>query len=246
MRKYGLIGYPLSHSFSPSFFSKKFEREGIVASYESYEMEGLDELHKLFDLGILGLNVTIPHKQNVIPYLNRLSPEAQAVGAVNTIKVVGDELHGYNTDVYGYRQSLLKMRSVEDYSSIKTLILGSGGGAKAVQYVMEGLGSSCYRVSRNLSTGADFIYSSFRYDSMSKYGIIVNTTPLGMYPNIDVMPPIPYWELHSNQLVYDLIYNPEKTLLLKRAENKGCSIQNGLEMLILQAERSWEIWNSDD
>lgn len=244
IKKYGLIGYPLSHTFSPSYFGKKFERENISAEYLAYELEQVEQFVGLFESGLSGLNVTIPYKEKVLPFLDVIDEASLAIGAVNTIKNIEGKLHGYNTDVYGFEKSLLGLKLPFDISNSKSLVMGTGGASKAIQYVLNSLGSHCVKVSRNLTTGADITYATFRNDSIKEYDILVNTTPLGMYPKVEESPAIPYWELSSKHLVYDLIYNPEKTLLLKRAEERGSVIKNGSEMLVLQAEKSWEIWNT--
>lgn len=241
-RKFGLIGYPLSHSFSPTYFENKFKAENIDGEYLAYELESLDELQRIVDIGVIGLNVTLPYKELIIDYLDEVDELALQVGAVNTIKVEGSRLIGFNSDIYGFQESITKLP--HRIKGAKTLIMGTGGAARAVQFVMERLGSKCTKVSRSLKTGADITYPTFRIDSLKEYSILINTTPLGMYPEVDKTPAIPHWEITSKHLVYDLIYNPEKTLLLKQAEERGARIKNGYEMLVLQAEKSWEIWNT--
>jgi len=240
MKKYGLIGYPLTHSFSPKFFAEKFEDEGIQAEYKSYPIEQAETFLKLFEQGLSGLNVTIPYKEKVMPYLDKLSPEAKAIGAVNTIKKEGDLLVGYNTDVYGFEISLLYCEGYKCLANKGALVLGSGGAAKAISYVLNKLGFEVSIVSR---TAGDLRYSDLDESVMRDNSLIINTTPLGMYPLVEHSPAIPYAYLGSQHLLYDLVYNPDKTVFLKNAEIQGASIKNGAQMLILQAEKSWEIWN---
>ncbi len=244
MKKYGLIGYPLSHTFSPGYFTKKFRSEGICAEYKAYELEDLSSINELFGSGILGLNVTIPYKEKVLPYLDTLEGFAAEIKSVNTISKVGNRLVGSNTDVYGFQHSLLKLDLPFRLEGSSALVLGTGGASKAINYVLEQLGVTIYAVSRTKTTDTDFDYNSLAKEDLSAFNIIVNTTPLGMYPNEEKVPDINLTQISSNHLVYDLIYNPQKTLLLNGAEANGAVIQNGLEMLKLQAEKSWEIWNA--
>jgi len=239
--KYGLIGYPLSHSFSPKFFKKKFERESIDAEYKAYEIEKVEQFLEVMKQGVLGLNVTIPYKEKVLPFLDRVEPSAAEVGAVNTIKNQEGKLVGYNTDVYGFSYCLRGLELPFDFVSSKALILGTGGASKAVQYALESLGVSCDKVSR---TGPGLTYGQLTENHMLETSIIVNTTPLGMYPKEANCPAIPLKFITNRHLVFDLIYNPEKTVLLTEALQRGAIIKNGAEMLVLQAERSWEIWNN--
>lgn len=239
-KKYGLIGYPLSHTFSPGYFKNKFEQEKIAdCVYASYELSDIKQFLDLVkDKAIHGLNVTIPYKEMVMQYLDDLSPEAKAIGAVNTIKFQAGKLIGYNTDVMGFEDSLKEL--IGENVIKKSLVLGSGGAAKAVSYVLKNLGIDNKVVSR--SDKGDIRYTDL-VGNFDQYQLIVNTSPLGMYPKLDTCPDIPYDEINDNHFFYDLIYNPEKTLFLKRAEGNGARIKNGHRMLIIQAERSWEIWN---
>jgi len=244
-KKYGLIGYPLGYSFSPNYFAKKFQKESISAEYKAYPIPQISDLHKLLESGVDGLNVTIPYKEKVLPLLDEIDEEAKAIGAVNTIKKVEGKLVGYNTDIIGFRQSLLGIELPFELSGSRALILGTGGASKAINYVLSNLGIICHYASRK----ADNERNVFSYDQLSQfhlscYAVIVNTTPLGTYPNVEEIPNIPIWDLGPDQLVYDLIYNPERTRLLRDAESLGCHTKNGLEMLELQAEKSWEIWNT--
>jgi len=237
--KFGLIGYPLEHSFSPDYFANKFKSLGIKKSeYLAYPIENISQVNEIFNKGLAGLNVTIPYKEKVIPYLDELSDEAYEINAVNTIKITEGRKVGYNTDVYGFEMSLksfLGNRKVEH-----ALILGTGGASKAIKFVLCKLNINFSIVSRN----PDFLmYSQLTEDIIQKNKLIINTTPLGMYPNIEECPNLPYSALTDQHFLFDLVYNPEKTLFLKQGEMHNCNIKNGYEMLILQAEKSWEIWN---
>ncbi len=242
MKLYGLIGYPLSHSFSQKYFTEKFHRENLhEVAYELYPLPSIDAFPELLrgNPSLAGLNVTIPYKEVVIPYLHDLSPEAQAVGAVNVIKFTKNALIGYNSDVFGFEKSLNKYSMTHDLTA---LILGTGGAAKAVAYVLYKLGIGYRYVSRN--PGPKMLgYNDLDKDVLQRVSIIVNSSPLGMHPHVDQAPPIPYHLLTKNHLLYDLVYNPEKTLFLKLGEKQGARIQNGLEMLYFQAEKAWQIWN---
>lgn len=239
MRKFGLIGYPLSHSFSPGFFAKKFEKEGIDdAEYKAYPLEHIESFPELFSDELVGINVTIPYKEKVIPFMDELSPAVQEIGALNTILFRDGKKIGYNTDVYGFQTSISEW--CDDHLPKKALILGSGGAAKAVKYVCSALDISYKVISRS---NPKWNYGALNKELLNEHLLIVNTTPLGMYPNEDKCPDLPYQYISEKHYVYDLIYNPEKTLFLSKAEDQGAKIKNGLEMLILQAEGSWQIWN---
>jgi shikimate dehydrogenase len=249
MRQYGLIGHPLTHSFSEKYFSEKFRKENISADYKNYPIAQIQELPALLlqNKTLSGFNVTIPYKESVIPYLNDLDTIAGKVGAVNCVKVENENgsllLKGYNTDVYGFKQSIKPF--LESHHS-KALILGAGGASKAVAYVLGELGFEFYHVVRNekLPAGNYFNYSALNEYMMNTFKLIVNTTPVGMFPDIDQAPAIPYQFINSSHLLYDLIYNPEETMFLKKGTANGAATLNGLSMLHLQAEKSWEIWNS--
>lgn len=245
MRRYGLIGFPLGHSFSKGFFAEKFAREGIAdACYDTFPLAQIGELANLLNQhpDLQGFNVTIPYKEAVIPYLTRLDATAAAVGAVNCVHLTGHERVGYNTDVLGFGQSL---RGVQGgrwaQAGQHALILGTGGAAKAVEYVLRQLGHTVQYVSRTPADASVLAYTDLR--DLSHIDLIVNTTPLGMSPHTERCPDIPYEQLTARHLVFDLIYNPAQTLLLQRAAASGAATQNGLEMLHLQAEASWAIWN---
>lgn len=229
----------MSHSFSPQYFNTKFEKEGIKnTQYLTFPMEVLDDMRKLQEQypGLMGLNVTIPHKENVIPFLDELDPVAKEVGAVNTIKIIGDKWIGYNTDIIGLRSSIADW--LDSLSIQSALILGSGGASKSVAYVLNNETIQ----TRTISRSGQYTYGSVDENLLNKTDLIVNTTPLGMYPDEDLCPPIPYSFLNSKHFLLDLIYNPEKTIFLTRGEKRGAKIRNGLKMLHVQAEAAWDIW----
>ncbi|MES2448048.1 MAG: shikimate dehydrogenase [Bacteroidota bacterium] len=246
MRTFGLIGFPLSHSFSKKFFSEKFENEQIAdCKYELYPIVHADEIKELIanNSSLCGLNVTIPHKVNVLPFLNEVDAAAAEIGAVNCIAinqtVETPFLKGYNTDAYGFAESLKPL--LESHHK-KALIFGDGGAAKAVKYVLTQLRISYLSVVRNPAPDA-ILYSAVTAEILKDYTLLINTTPLGMLPNLDSYPVIPYQHIGEQHLAYDLVYNPEETAFLTKVKAQGGKIKNGLEMLYLQAERSWEIWN---
>ncbi len=246
---YGLLGYPLGHSFSKNYFNDKFASEGIDAEYINFEIPSITDLKEVLDdhPELSGLNVTIPYKEQVMPYLDALDPEAEAIGAVNVIKILRSdsvddddfELIGYNSDVVGFRNSLSPLLTPERK---KALILGTGGAAKAVRQGLISLGVEPVYVSRTAREGM-LTYDDLTPEVMAEYKVIVNTTPLGMYPKVDACPPIPYEYLTPGHLLYDLIYNPDVTTFMKKGRAHGAEVKNGLEMLLLQAFESWRIWN---
>jgi shikimate dehydrogenase len=243
---YGLVGKKLSHSFSKKHFSEKFENEQIKAEYNLYELPNISSFPDLIAQNphLCGLNVTIPYKTEVIPFLDALSPEAQAVGAVNTIKITQDKkLIGYNTDIYGFSISLKHFW--KDYKKEnRAFILGTGGASKAVEYVLRNdfLMENILKISRNKTENQNVL----SYNELEKIdftnALIVQTTPVGMYPNVQENPFFPFEKLNSTNFVIDLIYNPTETLFLSKAKENGAKICNGLEMLHLQAEKAWKIW----
>jgi shikimate dehydrogenase len=247
MKLLGLIGYPLTHSFSKRFFAEKFEKEGISGwEYDLYPIQDINELPRLISAtpALAGLNVTIPYKQSVIPLLGQLAEDARLVGAVNTIKIDRTkrklELTGYNTDTYGFEKSLEPL--LKSYH-ISALVLGTGGASKAVQYVLSKLGIDHTLISRK--KGGDILsYVDITPELVSANKLIINTTPLGMFPNVREYPPIPYVALGDRHILYDLVYNPEETEFLKKGRAQGATVKNGLEMLHLQAEKAWEIWTA--
>lgn len=246
-RLFGLIGFPLSHSFSKQYFSEKFVRERITdAYYELFPLSALDQLPGLLNRhsNLQGLNVTIPYKQQILPYLHHIDEGAKAVGAVNTVYITeGQSLIGFNTDVYGFENSLyawlLKERGqLED---MRGLILGTGGAAKAVAYALRRLGLPHDWVSRRPEAGQ----LGYEKLELGAYHLIVNTTPLGMSPKVEQCPAIPYDQLGPQHYLYDLVYNPESTLFMQKGAAQGAKVKNGLEMLIGQAEKAWEIWQRE-
>lgn len=248
MDKYGLIGYPLGHSFSIGYFNERFENENIDAKYINFEIPSIDDLPEVLASNpqLKGLNVTIPYKEKVIPFLDSVSPEARAIGAVNVIRVThkGNKviLKGFNSDVIGFTKSIEPML---EKCHKKTLILGTGGASKAVNYGLKSLGLETVFVSR-YERPDTIQYESITPDVVKEYNVIVNCTPLGMYPHSDECPKLPYEALDSHNILYDLIYNPDQTLFMKKGLAHGAQVKNGLEMLLLQAFASWEFWNGKE
>ena len=246
MEKYGLIGYPLGHSFSISYFNQRFQDEGIDAVYENFEIPAIEALDEIINTNpeLRGLNVTIPYKEKVMPFLDNISPEARAIGAVNVIKVIHEgkdvKLKGYNSDVIGFTKSIEPMLDKKWHQ--KALILGTGGASKAVNYGLKHLGLETVFVSR-YERPDTIQYSKITPDVVQEYRVIVNCTPVGMYPKTEVCPPLPYEAMDSHTILYDLIYNPYETLFMKRGAQYGAQTKNGLEMLLLQAFSSWEFWH---
>ncbi len=248
MDKYGLIGYPLGHSFSVSYFNQKFADEHIDATYENFEIPSIDLLPEVLDSNpeLRGLNVTIPYKEKVIPFLDSVTPEARAIGAVNVIRVTHTgkkqvTLKGYNTDAVGFTKSIEPM--LDNKWHKKALILGTGGASKAVNYGLHSLGLETLFVSRFERPGT-IQYGSITPEVIQEYNVIVNCTPVGMYPNTEACPPLPYEAMDNHTILYDLIYNPDTTLFMKKGEAHGANVKNGLEMLLLQAFASWEFWRN--
>lgn len=246
MRIFGLIGKTLGHSFSPGFFEEKFLRENLPDS--TYRLFPLPEISNITELAINnpeieGFNVTIPYKQDVIPYLHEIAPDARELGAVNTIKITRTgnrvKFSGYNTDTFGFQHACAALRFRHP-----ALILGTGGSARAVQFVLNTYQIPFLSVSRKPEQDNVLSYDDLDENILKKYRLIINTTPLGMYPKVKACPQIPYEKLSRQHFLYDLIYNPAETEFLKRGRNAGAHTQNGQLMLELQAERSWEIWNS--
>ena len=240
---YGLIGYPLSHSFSKKHFSEKFEKEKISDSYyELFPLENIKTFPQLIQQypNLVGLNVTIPYKEQVIPYLDELDEGANAIGAVNTIRLKEGRLIGFNTDVYGFEISL---RAFLSQPVQKALVLGTGGAAKAINYVLGKMEIESLTVSRSPSKG-DVTYHDLTRDILTQHQLIINTTPLGMSPAIDTFPDISYHYLSENHFLYDLVYNPEETSFMQKGAKFGAATHNGLKMLYLQAEKAYQIWTS--
>ncbi|MDD7273154.1 MAG: shikimate dehydrogenase [Prevotellaceae bacterium] len=245
MDKYGLIGFPLGHSFSVSYFNEKFRNEGIDAQYINYEIPNIADLAEILSStpNLRGLNVTIPYKEKVMTYLDEISPEAKAIGAVNVIRVEhrGNNVYlkGFNSDVIGFTQSIEPI--LERYHQ-KALILGTGGAAKAVDYGLRSLGIETKFVSTKKSLEG-LTYHDITPKIIKQFNVIVNCTPLGMYPNIEQCPELPYEAMDNHTLLYDLIYNPDETLFMQKGRENGATVKNGLEMLLLQAFANWEFWN---
>ncbi|MBP3251567.1 MAG: shikimate dehydrogenase [Prevotella sp.] len=244
MDKYGLIGFPLGHSFSISYHNQRFADEGINAKYLNFEIPSIEELPQVLSQNpeLKGLNVTIPYKEKVLEFLDYISPEARAIGAVNVIRVVHEGkktmLRGYNSDVIGFTQSIEPM--IESYHK-KALILGTGGSSKAIAYGLRTLGIEPVMVSR-YQRPKTIQYQDITPEVVKEYSIIVNCTPVGMFPHVDECPQLPYEALDERNILYDLIYNPDETLFMRRGAAQGASVKNGLEMLLLQAFASWEFW----
>jgi len=246
MDKYGLIGYPLGHSFSISYFNQKFQDEAINAVYENFEIPTIDALPEVIDSNpnLQGLNVTIPYKEKVLPFLDSISPEARAIGAVNVIRIIHNgkniKLKGYNSDVIGFTKSIAPMLDKKWHK--KAIILGTGGASKAIDYGLRNLGLETVFVSRYERPGT-IQYNTINADVVREYNVIVNCTPLGMYPKTEECPELPYEAMDNHTILYDLIYNPDETLFMKRGKQYGAQTKNGLEMLLLQAFASWEFWH---
>jgi shikimate dehydrogenase len=244
MRKFGLIGYPLTHSFSRNYFMEKFAREQIPdCSYENFPLEFLQQLSMvLSDPSLCGLNVTIPYKEQVIPFLHQCHEIVQKINACNCIKIQDGKLYGYNTDTLGFEISLVKKLQLHHR---KALILGTGGASKAVEYVLQKLGIETLFVTRRPRTSTtDIRYEQVNEALLRSHTLVINTTPVGMYPEIAESPPLPYHGLTPEHYLFDLVYNPAKTLFLQKGEERGAVIENGYDMLLLQAEESWRIWST--
>jgi shikimate dehydrogenase len=241
--RFGIIGFPLEHSFSPVYFNNKFQQEGkhdyLYVKCPLSRIEAFPDLLKQYD-DWEGFNVTIPYKEKIIPYLNRLSEQAAAIGAVNCIRVTKGETIGYNTDAIGFQRSLLPLLKPIHR---RALVLGTGGASRAVTYVLRQLQIPYRLVSRHRQPEV-FTYDELSADIVAEHLLIINTTPVGMYPHVDEAPPLPYSSIGRDHILFDLIYNPPLTKFLEYGQQRGARIQNGYEMLILQAEASWEIWNS--
>ena len=244
MDKYGLIGYPLGHSFSIGYHNQRFADEGINAKYINFEIASIEQLMEVIGQNpeLKGLNVTIPYKEKVMEYLDYISPEARAIGAVNVIRVIHEGskivMRGYNSDVIGFTQSIEPM--LESFHK-KALVLGTGGAAKAINFGLKSLGLETVFVSRYERPGT-VLYKSLTADDIKEYNVIVNCTPCGMFPHTNECPNLPYEAMDSHTLLYDLIYNPDETMFMHKGRERGATVKNGLEMLLLQAFASWEFW----
>lgn len=246
MKKYGLVGYPLGHSFSMGYFNEKFKNEAINAVYENFEIPDIQDITTVIGSNpdLAGFNVTIPYKEKVRDYLDYIAPEAAEIGAVNVVKVThnGERavLKGFNSDVVGFVNSIKPLlRPLHK----KALVLGTGGASKAVEYGLRKLGLETIKVSRTEKDNT-ITYGQVTPELLSEYKVIVNCTPCGMAPHFDECPNLPYDSIDDSFLLYDLIYNPEETLFLRKGKEKDATVKNGLEMLLLQAEEGWNIWNS--
>lgn len=253
MDKYGLIGYPLGHSFSRQFFTEKFAREGIDAVYENYEIADASQLIDIVihNPELRGLNCTIPHKQAIIPLLDELSDEAREIGAVNVVCICRNtpvtlsdgtqrpRLKGYNSDAIGFANSIKPLLTLNHHNA---LVLGTGGASRAICFALTKLGIQWTYVSRSRKPGM-MCYDDITPETLRHYEVVVNCSPVGMYPHIDEAPRLPYEAMDERHLLYDLVYNPEMTEFMKRGAERGATVKNGLEMLHLQAIASWEIWN---
>lgn len=238
MKTYGLIGKNISYSFSRNYFANKFKKEDIKNSqYINFDIDNLSELNNIFNTDNFGFNVTIPYKEVIIPYLDSLDFHAEKIGAVNTIKIENEKKIGFNTDWIGFKKSIEPLLNSHH---TKALILGTGGASKAVIYALDQLKIETLMVSRY----GEISYEDLSEEIIQNHAIIINCTPVGTFPNVDAAPEIPYHFITKNHLAYDLIYNPAETLFLKKCKEKGAVVKNGLEMLEIQAEASWKIWNS--
>lgn len=243
MRRYGLIGYPLTHSFSQKFFNEKFELLGLYdCVYSNFSLKEISELSPLLEnqIDLYGLNITIPYKKKVLDFLTDATEVVTKIGACNCIHIHAGKITGYNTDVFGFEQSLLPYLQSHHTSA---LVLGTGGASAAVEFVLEKLGIAIQFVSRK-SSDKSISYNQVDKDMLASHQLIINTTPLGMYPNADFFPAIPYQFLTPDHHLYDMIYNPAETKFIEKGKWQGASTQNGMDMLILQAEESWRIWNT--
>ena len=245
MEKYGLIGYPLGHSFSKNFFNDKFQAENIEAEYVNFEISSIQELKSVItnNPDLRGLNVTIPYKEQVIPFLDKISDQVKLIGAVNVIafeRLKGKlKLIGYNSDIIGFKNSIEPLLTPDHK---KALVLGTGGSAKAIYYGLKQLGVEPTFVSREKTSPDVLTYDDLLPEIMESHQVIVNCTPVGMWPNIEDCPNIPYHLLTESHLLYDLLYNPNETLFMKRGKEHEAVVKNGLEMLLLQAFASWDFW----
>ena len=240
IRVFGLIGFPLGHSFSKRYFEEKFTKEEIEdAEYRNFALAQIEDVQRVLDTpGIRGFNITVPYKESILPFVDELSEMAEAIGAVNCVRVSNGKTFGFNTDVYGFKKAF------ENMIKLPCLIIGTGGGSKAVQMALSKIGLEYKSVSREQGRG-DLVYDDIDEALLEKYPVLINCTPLGMSPDILTYPPLPYNLLGENNLAIDLIYNPEETKFLSLCSERECKTQNGMKMLGFQAEKSWEIWNEE-
>lgn len=239
MKRYGLIGKSLGHSFSKGFFEKFFDDNNIDASYENFEIESIEEIESLLKNGVAGYNVTIPYKETVIPFLDELDPIASSIGAVNVIEIKNGKTKGFNSDAYGFHQSIKPFLTNKHERAV---VFGSGGASKAVVYALKSIGVNPIVISRSPSQG-QFSYNDVNENMIKACKLVVNTTPIGTFPKVEECLSLPFQSMTEDHLVVDLIYNPEKTEFLKRSEEFGATVMNGYSMLKLQAMKAWEIWN---
>lgn len=241
MRLFGLIGKPLTHSFSKSYFTERFTRTGIAdCQYENFELPSIDALHLLLrQPGLSGLNVTIPYKEQVLPFLDAVSPEVRIIGACNCIRIRNGKLEGFNTDHTGFSGSIKPLLRPHHKNA---LVFGTGGASKAICYALQQLGIQYQLVSRKAGAGV-ITYASLTNDLVAAHQLLVNTTPIGTYPDNDAALPIPYEGMGTGHLLFDVVYNPPRTAFLKAGAQRGAAVLNGERMLVLQAEESWRIWN---
>ncbi len=244
MTSYGLIGKTLSHSFSKKYFTEKFLSEGLTDHrYDLFELESIEEVRELAKKpDLLGFNVTIPYKESIIPYLSKVEEKARNIGAVNVVKLVSGKMEGYNSDYYGFKESLVSWLP-ESRNNLKAIILGTGGASKAVSTALDDLQIPYIRVSRKRGEKDILKYDQVSRSVLNEYKIIINTTPVGMSPRVEFKPQLPYECITGAHFLYDLVYNPLETEFLKQGKSRGAQIKNGLEMLHLQAEKSWLIWH---
>ena len=242
MKTYGLIGRSLGHSFSKSFFEYYFRENEIDARYENFELDTIQEVKELLNSGVSGFNVTIPYKEEIIPFLDELSPDAKAIGAVNVVQIKDGKAIGHNTDAFGFHQSIKPFLTNRHERAI---IFGTGGASKAVEFVLKGIGVDVIFVSRNPKGEKQFHYNEVNHHMLQACKLLVNTTPVGTFPNVNEFLDIPYSFLSHEHLAVDLIYNPEKTKFLEYAESEGAMILNGKSMLREQALKSWKIWSEE-
>ncbi len=242
MKTFGLIGRSLGHSFSKSFFDYYFLENNIDARYESFELDAIDEVEELFSREVSGINVTIPYKEAIIPFLDELSDEAKSIGAVNVVKILGGKRIGFNSDAFGFHQSIKPFLTNRHERAI---IFGTGGASKAVEYVLKNIGVDVIFISRNPEGPNQFHYNEVNHHMLQACKLLVNTTPVGTFPNVSEFLDIPYSFLSHEHLTVDLIYNPEKTKFLEYAESEGAMILNGKSMLREQALKSWKIWSEE-
>lgn len=244
-RRFGLIGEELSHSFSVDYFAEKFRKEGIEdARYDAFPLSSIEEFPSMLEANpdLVGLNVTIPYKETVIPYLDTLSDTAKSVGAVNTIRLSNGKKEGFNTDAKGFKEDLSPLL---ESSPERSLILGTGGASKAVRYVLKGMGSELLFASRSGKASGILSYDEITKELIAEQDLIVNSTPMGTWPNTEESPPIPYDGISEGTILYDLVYNPPRTSFLQKGEERGARVRNGHGMLIGQAEAAWRIWNGE-